>query len=527
MRGLEARQRGEDAEAQELLGCSRRALERVTGSPAQLDAFQAPEPIASQARFAYWSAVSVVSREPYVVQTLADPDAPMLTPLFAMNGETLSRFAQHGDDLVLRGADTLLLYRGRKGPPARLSGDEALFTPDGRRLLTFGADQLEVVDVATLKQRPIHTGSEVLPQGEFLEKGRVFVSVTGGTACNSDAKSGLTLVDLEAATVRLQAAGDVSELSPSKRHAAVVTSELVGSGMHRILRIWDLGALATAPVRADLGAWSETPTAIQFDAAEQSVIVSDCGVAGAGHFEGFVTRASVDLHTGTQRAAPPKAAIPPRDMTERWQQLEGSFARLARPQELVVTERGPGRFKSYAETADGSLVALLLGDVTASEVQNVSQPALLLIDARNAKLQHSLKLPAADGRAPFTGGLLEFSPTGSSLLVCLQGGETVSTLVNLASQTVKVIDIPRSSCDWTFSAEGTALLAPGAAWDISGARAYRLPFAAADDATVADWFKSSAPRSEPAPPWLVCRAGAVLAPHEVCSHDTATGSTIR
>ena len=100
-RAHSARQRGDAAATRELLACARGMLERVTGSPAQLDAFQFPEPVVWDGPVAYWAAVSAVSNEQYVVQTLVDRPGATLTPLFALRGEPLSRFARHGDQREL------------------------------------------------------------------------------------------------------------------------------------------------------------------------------------------------------------------------------------------------------------------------------------------------------------------------------------------------------------------------------------------------------------------------------------------
>src|SRR5688572_7056057 len=46
LRALAARERGNEAEAERLFECARAALEHLTGSPAELESFQSPEPIA-------------------------------------------------------------------------------------------------------------------------------------------------------------------------------------------------------------------------------------------------------------------------------------------------------------------------------------------------------------------------------------------------------------------------------------------------------------------------------------------------
>lgn len=514
-RAARARERGEAAVAAELLQCARGVLERVTGATATLDAFQAPEPAAWSDGVAYWVAVSAASHETYVVQTSVEARGSALTPLFALKGEPLDRFAQRADQLLLRDDEALLLYRDRASTPVRFAGNDAIFAPDGR-LVVFGTQQLDVVDVATLSSRTISTGVEVAARGEFVDGGRRFVSFTGGTACASESPSGLAVVDLDAGQVLLAAPADVSELSASRHYAAALTSELVGTVTHRLLRIWDLQALAQPPTRADVGEWSGTPSALQFDAAEKRVFVSDCGVAGAGRFEGFTTRAAIDVGDGTRRGAPAAATIPPRDATEVWERLSASYASLAAPQQLVTTERGPGRFESFAKTPDGNLVALLAGNVTASEVQSVSQPVVLLVDVRSGQLKHRVTLPIADARASFRGGKLEFASTGAHLLVCLEADTTHSVIVNVASQTATLVDVPRPACDWSFSADAVALLASEAAWDVAGRRSFRLPFVPANDDSVDSWLTEPAPEASPAPPWLVCRAGAVLAPADVC-----------
>ena len=467
LQGLAARKRGNEAEAQELFECARGALEHVAGSPAQLEVFQSPAPMAWREGFGYWLATSAATEERYVVQTLADRSVLTLTPLSAI----------------------------------RVSGGEAVLSPGGRRLLVFGTDQLEVVDVPTLRSSPIQSSAEIVPQGEFADDGRTFVSFTGGTACGGDA--GLAVIDLEGGEVKLQASGEVSDLSPSKHHAALVTREVVGGKAHHILRIWDLRDLARDPIQTDLGSFTGGLPAVQFDAEEQSVIVSECGMGGAGHFEGFKTRAAVDLRDGKLRA-PPKVGIPPRDAAERWPRLAVAFAVLARPLELVATDRGPGGFLSFAETADGNRVALLTGEVDSLEIQSVSQPALLLADAPSAQLQH-LKLPFPDAATPYTGGRVEFSPTGTHVLVCLEGERTESAVVDVASSSASILATPTDGCEWSFSADGAALLTAGAAWDVMDGLAYQLPFAR-DEA------------------WRVCRAGAVLAPSEICSEGRDTGS---
>lgn len=511
-RAHSARERGDAAATRELLACARGMLERVTGSPAQLDAFQFAEPVVWDGAVAYWAATSAVSNEQYVVQTLVDRRGAMLTPLFALKGAPLSSFARRGEQLVLRDEEALLLYRDRESPPTRFSGSDALFVPGGR-LLIFGTERLELVDVATLRQRSILTGAPVAARGEFVEAGRLFVSFSGGTDCARDTEPGLALIDLDAGSVRLEAPGDISEVSASGRYAAVLARELVSGTTRTIVYVWDLRNLAHGPVRADLGELGGATLTLQFDAAEQSVIVSDCGMAGAGRFEGFSARAMVDVRDGTLHGPPPAAATPPRDPTERWERLSASFASLATEQ-LVPTERGPGRFLSYAETTDRSLIALLAGNVTVSEVQRVSDPAVLFIDARSGQLKQRVRLPFTRPTARFTSGLLQFAPTRESLLVCLEGEGSESALVNIASQTVMAV--PRSCPDWSFSADGVALLAPDAAWDVLGGWSYQLPFAPQAKGVVEDWLARGARRSEPAPPWLVCRSRAVLAPADVC-----------
>ena len=139
---------------------------------------------------------------------------------------------------------------------------------------------------------------------------------------------------------------------------------------------------------------------------------------------------------------------------------------------------------------------------------------MLFIDARSGQLKQRVRLPFTSKTASFTSGTLQFAPGGASLLVCLDGEGTESALVNIASQTVAAV--PRSCPDWSFSADGAALLAPEAAWDVLGGWGYQLPFAPQAKGVVEDWLARAARRSEPAPPWVVCRSGAVLAPADVC-----------
>ena len=225
----------------------------------------------------------------------------------------------------------------------------------------------------------------------------------------------------------------------------------------------------------------------------------------------------MDIRNGVKSRPPSAHQLPAADPTERWETLAASLGRLARPQRLVPTERGPGHFLSYAESRDGSTVALLAGDVQTELYARVSAPTVLWVDARTRRLLRRTNFPVQGGPSTFVGGRLELAPGERTLLVCFDEAPRVA-LWSLLSGELTTFPMPVDYCgDWRFSEDGTALLRPEQAWDIATGRRFALPFATeANQDAVTAALKRTPVRPSEAPPWLLCRVGPVLAPFDVC-----------
>ena len=139
-------------------------------------------------------------------------------------GHIWNVFPSHGQMVVTTHGGKLLLYRDNNTDPVALSGRKALFSPDGKTIVTHGDDAVYVTSVADPSQTTKFGTAANVGQLTFVDNGRWLVATASERCAVGSGDQGVVIIDLQARKKVLDVAAASSTMSPSGRYVAATTA---------------------------------------------------------------------------------------------------------------------------------------------------------------------------------------------------------------------------------------------------------------------------------------------------------------